>query len=460
MFLKVNSAKKYQIDQHLGTAIHKENLKKKSQQISITSSFASTSNASQNANQFNLDLCNALVSANIPLRKIENPEFKKFLLKYCGNSLPSATMLRTKYLNINFENVRNEIKSKIINKFLWISVDETTDVKGRYIANLIIGTLGSDEPSIPYLISVRELEKTNHATVAKFVNDSLHDFFLPIAVPSDKILLLLTDAAAYMLKAGTVLKVFFPNLLHCTCLAHGLNRVAEFIRNQYPDVNNLLKNGKKIFLKAPTRTQLFRERLPEVPLPPEPIVTRWGTWLNAVSYYFQNFEEFKTIVSELDKSSALSIENAQNLFESTVLKNNIVYIWTNFQHIAEAITQLEKRNVDLKDSIKIIQTVEEKLAKVEGLVGIEVLNKYREILNKNPGYGTLCKVAKILAGEGANSNVTLSPEAISSLKDAPITSCDVERSFSAYKMVLSDRRQNFTMANLEKYLIIYCFNKY
>jgi hypothetical protein len=48
---------------------------------------------------------------------------------------------------------------------------------------------------------------------------------------------------------------------------------------------------------------------------------------------------------------------------------------------------------------------------------------------------------------------------IGKLKYAPITTVDVERSFSAYKNILSDRRHNFTMANIEQHLIISCFKQ-
>ena len=39
-------------------------------------------------------------------------------------------------------------------------------------------------------------------------------------------------------------------------------------------------------------------------------------------------------------------------------------------------------------------------------------------------------------------------------KYAPLTSVDMERSFSSLKYVLSDRRHNFKETNLEKYIIV------
>lgn len=64
------------------------------------------------------------------------------------------------------------------------------------------------------------------------------------------VLLIVTDAAPYMVCAMKALKVLYPKMIHVTCLAHGLHRVAEFIRSQMKDVNNLISSVKKIFLKV------------------------------------------------------------------------------------------------------------------------------------------------------------------------------------------------------------------
>ncbi|CAH1103820.1 unnamed protein product [Psylliodes chrysocephalus] len=72
--------------------------------------------------------------------------------------------------------------------------------RGRYIANFIIGALDKN----------------------RFINDSLTNFYLPKQVPTNNILLMVTDAAAYMVKAAGNQKIFYTNLIHCTCLAHGL----------------------------------------------------------------------------------------------------------------------------------------------------------------------------------------------------------------------------------------------
>jgi hypothetical protein len=53
------------------------------------------------------------------------------------------------------------------------SVDETTDALGRYVANCLVGKLSEDEPGKSYLLASKQLERTNHETIARFVNQSL-----------------------------------------------------------------------------------------------------------------------------------------------------------------------------------------------------------------------------------------------------------------------------------------------
>jgi hypothetical protein len=52
-------------------------------------------------------------------------------------------------------------------------VDETTDVLGRYVANIIVGKMSSEKPAIPHLLACKVLEKTNSCTIARFVNETL-----------------------------------------------------------------------------------------------------------------------------------------------------------------------------------------------------------------------------------------------------------------------------------------------
>jgi len=90
-----------------------------------------------------------------------------------------------------------------------------------------------------------------------------------------------------------------------------MHRIAEEIRSHFPNVDKLISRVKQVFLKAPSRTILFETEAPVIPLPSEPILTRWGTWLQAASYYFQYFKEIYKVLQLLDSNNAVSIREAK-----------------------------------------------------------------------------------------------------------------------------------------------------
>lgn len=83
-----------------------------------------------------------------------------------------------------------------------IAVDETTNVCGRYITDLLIG--------INYL---KILQPNLIVTIIRFIQESLSNMLFPNAIPSDKNVLMLTGAAAYMVKAG----IHFKSILSLLC---------------------------------------------------------------------------------------------------------------------------------------------------------------------------------------------------------------------------------------------------
>lgn len=236
---------------------------------------------------FCYELCEAMVAANIPWNTLKNEKLKVFLSKYTKRNIPDESTIRKRYLDRCYHQKLDEIREDIGENFIWTSVDETTDAAGRYIANLVVGKLNENGPGKPHLIASQELSEVNHSSIARFVNNGIRKLW-PDGM-EDKVLLLTTDAAAYMIAAGRSLKVFYKNMVHVTCLAHGIHRVAEYIRNSFPLVNKFISAAKKIFLKAPKRIQAYKEML-KIPLPPEPVLTRWGTWIKTVVFYATHFE--------------------------------------------------------------------------------------------------------------------------------------------------------------------------
>lgn len=89
----------------------------------------------------------------------------------------------------------------------------------------------------------------------------------------------------------------------------------EEIRSQFGNVDDLVANVKQIFQKCPYRKQTFRNKAPDLPLPPSPVITRWSTWLTAASYYCAHFETIKHIVESFDERDAVAVKKSKQVFK-------------------------------------------------------------------------------------------------------------------------------------------------
>lgn len=186
-----------------------------------------------------------------------------------------------------------KIKPQLVGKVLFVVVNETTDCIGRAMCAILVGPLDGSFVERSFLIDLTDTHRANSQTLQQFVTSALFKF-LGDDINYEEIRLFITDGAAYCLKAGVGLKTLFPNLIHMTCACHGLNRAAEKVRATYPKVNQLILEAKKSFAKAPQKREEF-EAACQVPLPPEPIVTRKGSGLFTAFYY----AEKNNIVREL-----------------------------------------------------------------------------------------------------------------------------------------------------------------
>lgn len=76
----------------------------------------------------------------------------------------------------------------------------------------------------------------------------------------------------------------------CYLVAQALHRVAEEVRSKFLQVDALVSKTKKIFVKAPAHKMQFMYMTPSVSLPPEPVIRRWGMWIDATMYYRDYFQ--------------------------------------------------------------------------------------------------------------------------------------------------------------------------
>ena len=95
-----------------------------------------------------------MVSLNIPLHKVDTPSFRNFFEKYTTHPFPTESTLRKKYHTSCYNDTINKIRNCAGNIKIWVSIDETTDVSGTFVENVVVGILKDDQPADIFLLEM------------------------------------------------------------------------------------------------------------------------------------------------------------------------------------------------------------------------------------------------------------------------------------------------------------------
>ncbi|KAJ4437329.1 hypothetical protein ANN_17467 [Periplaneta americana] len=121
---------------------------------------------------------------------------------------------------------------------------------------------------------------------------------------------------------------------------------------------------------------------PEIPLPPKPILTRWGTWLEAVEYYAEHIDSINNVLLALDSEDAVSIDTAKTVTCDISVKNDLAHIQHTFSCIIKTLKSLQNRHLSLSESFEIINSTVEQLNRGRGKVADAVRAKVDTVLSK------------------------------------------------------------------------------
>ena len=141
--------------------------------------------------------------------------------------------------------------------------------------------MGSLEtPHVSYLYDCQPLKcAPNSNIIAQVVDDAVGN----LGINRSFFCLLLFDDAKYMIAAGITLK----------SVTQAVSReVLLKMKSHFEDVHQLIAKVKAVTIKNKTRQAKFSV----IGYPPQPVPTRWGSWLNTALYYAKNFPEVKAIV--------------------------------------------------------------------------------------------------------------------------------------------------------------------
>ncbi|KAJ4443595.1 hypothetical protein ANN_05269 [Periplaneta americana] len=205
------------------------------------------------------------------------------------------------------------------------------------------------------------------------------------------------------------------------------------------------------------RVLLFQIIAPGIPLPPQPVLTRWGTWLDAVNYYAEYYGKIMEVIDALDSTDSSAVAAVKSL-PSEQLLEDILFIDSNFKIVSKSIILLESSKLQLSEALNIVYKVSQTVIQNNNsLISEKVKCELRNIIAKNSTYSQLRIINDVLSGHDKTAEVrVLKSSEFPFFKYAPITSCDVERTFSQYKNCLSDHRRRFTLQSIKMYVTLHC----
>ena len=100
----------------------------------------------------------------------------------------------------------------------------------------------------------------------------------------------MTYAARNMSLAGKTLKELYPSLMHVNCVAHLLHNCAMRVRAHFKNIDEIIATIKAATIKNKYRKKDFHDG--GLPSSPDPVITRWATWIRAAFFTVRIFQLF------------------------------------------------------------------------------------------------------------------------------------------------------------------------
>ncbi|KAJ4444320.1 hypothetical protein ANN_06112 [Periplaneta americana] len=98
------------------------------------------------------------------------------------------------------------------------------------------------------------------------------------------------------------------------------------------------------------RVLLFQIIASGISLPPQPVLTRWGMWLNAVNYYAEHYGKIMEVIDALDSTDSSAVAAVKSL-PSEQLLEDILFIDSNFKIVSKSIILLESSKLQLSEAL-------------------------------------------------------------------------------------------------------------
>ena len=225
--------------------------------------------------------------------------------------------------------------------------------------------------------------------------------------------------------------------MHVTCVAHLLQSFTMRVRAHFKNIDEIIATIKAATIKIKDRKKDFHDA--GLLSPPDPVITRWATWLRAALYYSENLPAVRTIVNNWTSAGPL-VSRAKDAINVEDLVPDLVKI-NQYRTLAANVEFLEEGACTITEAYGLLKNVQ---------------------FDDDP-----CAVKNYITKRLSNSdleaiinctNLAIDPTSYALLQKAQPNSAAVERSFSMLSKLLRKDR-NFDVKNVKKYMMLYCNKK-
>lgn len=263
-----------------------------------------------------------------------------------GSKIPHPSTLRRSIKRFYDQKI-GKIRNYFRNKDVFFIIDETTDSQDRNVVNVMVGALDGKKPKIA-LVNVKFANAVNDVIIRQIILETCKKIWRGDNI-YPRLKLIISDQDSYMLSAVKKMKegVVFPFINHITCVFHAVNLVCE-IQEYYSLVNLLIKEMTKFFRNAPKRKKAFRDST-GFPLPPFPIIIRFGSWLNCVKYFLQpgKWEKIKTFFIDADPAELAGVSShlatIKKILSGKKIESDLIEV-SNYVILTDIMKRLEARD--------------------------------------------------------------------------------------------------------------------
>ena len=160
----------------------------------------------------------------------------------------------------------------------------------------------------------------------------------------------------------------------------------------------------------------------------------------------------KSFIQDINEPHNLVVTELKALVESSELPLQLAQIVSCFFHLVPAIKKLESSNMSLLEQLNILDDIKSKLPS-----NSSAFEKFLSVEKKNAGLQTLRSISAVLNGSPIELLAkSFSPSQILNYSYAPLSSVEVERSFSKYRELVTSHRERFSEDSIKKTFVCWC----